>query len=505
MKKQIEIGIIIFAIFWAVSVTIAVTVKDRSNQFNNTVKNPYRQSNAAYADNSLCIDFIRDNTTIRVTCGSAMFTDIYKFIEKHRASIKGIEGLVQKESGNGIWLLKSNILVGSNSSLTINSTDTRWLKIYSNGSEAYSIKVMGQMKIDSVKITSWDPEEDDYYKTTKKDASDHRAYISVMEEATGTTNVTNSELAYLGYNSTIESIFIPSNGLSYYGGKNSVVKDNNIHDNNFGFYSANVGGLLIENNLIHHNTYYGLDPHSGTHDMVIRDNMVYDNGKQGIICSQHCRNITIEHNKVYNSTISFSIDMKDSVVRYNDVYNQGKDTGISVSQSSNNQVYRNRIHFSDIGIMVINNSSNNYIYNNTLERTKYYDIFVRDTNSINNTFENNDMHNSINAVRVYNNTGSLFISNHDEVTSKGKKYLIQGNSTLKMSESVFPFETNIMSDNSINNILNIFKSGVIGLKNGTAGDITVFNTDRLPFSSRTNNHTLSIITYYYNILSDSQG
>jgi parallel beta-helix repeat protein len=199
---------------------------------------------------------------------------------KYKDSLGGTEKLLQKKSGDGNWLLKSNIVVGSNSTLTINSTDTRWLKIYSDGREAYRIKVLGQLKIDSVKITSWDQEQDDYYKTTKKYSSDRRTYVSVMGEATGTTNITNSELANLGYNSTHETLNIPSNGLSYYGGKYSVVKDNNIHHNNFGFYSAYVGGLLIENNRIHHNTYYGMDPHSGTHDMVIRNNTVHDNAKQ---------------------------------------------------------------------------------------------------------------------------------------------------------------------------------------------------------------------------------
>lgn len=218
------------------------------------------------------------------------------------------------------------------------------------------------MKIDSVKITSWDTEEDDYYYTTKSDSSDRRAYISVMGKATGTTNITNSELAFLGYNSTLEEEHTPSNGISYYGGQGSILGGNNIHSNNFGFYSANVGGMLIENNRIHHNTYYGMDPHSGTHDMIIRNNTVYDNGKQGIICSQRCRNITIEDNEVHSnvaSGISFSIDMQDSIARNNFVYNQQNgSTAISVSESSNNRVYGNKVSFSDVGIKVINNSSN---------------------------------------------------------------------------------------------------------------------------------------------------
>jgi hypothetical protein len=37
-------------------------------------------------------------------------------------------------------------------------------------------------------------------------------------------------------------------------------------------------------NLVHDNIEYGIDPHSGTHDMYITYNKVYNNN-HGIICS----------------------------------------------------------------------------------------------------------------------------------------------------------------------------------------------------------------------------
>ena len=43
---------------------------------------------------------------------------------------------------------------------------------------------------------------------------------------------------------------------------------------------------------------YGLDPHTGTHDIVIRNNTVHDHGAMGIICSLDCYNVTIENNTV---------------------------------------------------------------------------------------------------------------------------------------------------------------------------------------------------------------
>jgi parallel beta-helix repeat protein len=86
-----------------------------------------------------------------------------------------------------------------------------------------------------------------------------------------------------------------------------------------------VGGLVLEDNHVHHNYIYGFDPHSGSHDMIIRNNTVHDHGVMGVICSQDCYNITIEDNEVYKSAgsgIMFNRNMSDSVARNNYVHNE---------------------------------------------------------------------------------------------------------------------------------------------------------------------------------------
>ena len=55
-----------------------------------------------------------------------------------------------------------------------------------------------------------------------------RPYIIVEEEATGTANVTNAELGYLGY-----ACGGGCSGLSHYGGQGSIIKGNHIHHNRF--------------------------------------------------------------------------------------------------------------------------------------------------------------------------------------------------------------------------------------------------------------------------------
>lgn len=126
-------------------------------------------------------------------------------------------------------------------------------------------------------------------------------------------------------------------------------------------------GLVVEDNHVHNNGHYGLDPHTGTHDMIIRNNTVHDNGSTGIICSLDCYNIIIENNKVYNNTkwgIMFSRNMSDSVARYNIVSNELR--GIIVSESHNNEIYNNTVSNSGSGIEVSEDSYDNIIYGNIM-------------------------------------------------------------------------------------------------------------------------------------------
>jgi mannuronan 5-epimerase len=90
--------------------------------------------------------------TITVSCSSARLTDIDNQI--HDSNI------LSKQSPAGTWLLNANIVIAEEATFHIDSTDTKWLKIVSDQaitSLPYNIDVHGSLKIDSVKITSWDP------------------------------------------------------------------------------------------------------------------------------------------------------------------------------------------------------------------------------------------------------------------------------------------------------------------------------------------------------------
>lgn len=134
---------------------------------------------------------------------------------------------------------------------------------------------------------------------------------------------------------------------------------------------------------------YGLDPHTRTHDKLIRNNTVHDNGSIGIVCSLDCSHITIENNKAYSNSrigIMHSKNMHDSIVRNNIVYNETQ--GIFVSKSHDNKIYNNTVSEVRNGIYLKNMSSGNIVHDNIIKSPTSSGIQVN-TGAAGNTFYHN--------------------------------------------------------------------------------------------------------------------
>ena len=156
--------------------------------------------------------------------------------------------------------------------------------------------------------------------------------------------------------------------------ESSILRNNDIHNLYFGFYSAGIGNILIENNKIHDSGHYGIDPHTRTHDMIIRNNTVYNNNGTAIICSLNYHNIAYENNNVFDNNgagIFFSRNTTQSIAKGNFIHD--KTTTIFLDESSNNEVYNNRISNSNTsGITLTDDSSENKIYHTKCSKWYYY-------------------------------------------------------------------------------------------------------------------------------------
>src|SRR5918996_1701792 len=151
-------------------------------------------------DSSLasCISYDPEDNMITITCQSANLSDIHNILEDRNVLSKedDVDTISDTTDGDSdtVWQLNAGITVAQNAILYINSTDTSWLKILANGETAHPILVSGSLKIDSAKVTSRNPNTNNY--TTSQDSDRNgqsvnigtpRPYIVVEDDATGTT------------------------------------------------------------------------------------------------------------------------------------------------------------------------------------------------------------------------------------------------------------------------------------------------------------------------------
>jgi mannuronan 5-epimerase len=367
-----------------------------------------------------CVSYNQQVNEIYISCKHVYFKDIVNSLQQDPSVLYQETGDVMEKN----WILKAGITVNKDATLNIGSDDVTWLKIVPGSAKPNAILVDGSLKVDSVKITSWNPQTNDYVhfsEATKFNELQYmkelRPYIKVTSDASGPTIIQNSELAYLGYSCN------GCGGISFNGGEYSILKNNDIHHIYKGFYSKGMGYMLIEDNRVYNNNKYGIDPHSGTHHMVILNNTVYDNFNAGIICSADCHSLLIEGNTVFNNGhgdnmrgIAVSRNVTDTIIKNNIVYNEDKCVSIgrnsydnhiyenTLSQciygvyitkdSVNNKIHNNNIETVGIGLAAASNSNDNIFYSNIVTDVKLQPTW-QDATSSENKFDNNNNNNPI--------------------------------------------------------------------------------------------------------------
>jgi poly(beta-D-mannuronate) C5 epimerase len=324
---------------------------------------PYEQQHLRFTaeagEEGACIDYDQTENTINLNC-NASFLDVVQTINDPK---------ILENLGNGEYLLKANLEVadGVTFEMTSNSGDNlQYLKIAGEN----GIIVHGKILIDGVKITSWNASSNDVV-SQHMNGTIRRGYVQFA--ASEGSQIINSEFGYLGDVEPGRRGF----DLLGDGGEPShdmVIRGSKFHDMWFAFYSNGAYNITVDGNEYYNNIKYALDPHTVTHDMNITNNYLHHN-PIGAICSDRCYNILIEGNVIHHNTdygIFFSRNMHDSIARNNQIYNTT--TGIMVSESPNNQIYDNTIEAATSqGIRLFNPvlpddgfTEDNLVYNNTI-------------------------------------------------------------------------------------------------------------------------------------------
>ena len=346
---------------------------------------PYEQEHLRFTaeagEGGACIDYDQTENTINVNC-NASFLDVIQTINDPK---------ILENLGGGEYLLNSNLEVADAVTFEMTSNDgdnLQYLKIASEN----GIIVYGKILINGVKITSWNASSNDVV-SQDMNGTIRRGYVQFA--ASEGSQIINSEFGYLGDVEPGRRGF----DLLGDGGEPShdmVIRGNKFHDMWFAFYSNGAYNIVVDGNEYYNNIKYALDPHTITYDMNITNNYLHHN-PIGAICSDRCYNILIEGNMIHHNTdygIFFSRNMHDSIARNNQIYNAT--TGIMVSESPNNQIYDNTIEAATSeGIRLFNPvvpddglTENNLVYNNTIIGSQNGIVAIRSHDNIvqNTTF-----------------------------------------------------------------------------------------------------------------------
>jgi parallel beta-helix repeat protein len=394
-----------------------------------------------------CVGYQSGVNTITVTC-DASFRDVVQAINDPAI-------LEQEEGQEGQYILNANLEVadGVNFEMTSSGDGLQYLKI----AGANGIIVHGRILINGVIITSWDVSDEEVI-SQDMNGTIRRGYVQFA--ASEGSQIINSEFGFLG------DVEPGRRGFDLFGegpSHNMVIRGSKFHDMWFAFYSNGAYNITVDGNEYYNNIKYALDPHTVTHDMIITNNWLHDN-PIGVICSDRCWNILIEGNLVEDTTdigIFFSRNMTDSIARNNHVINAR--VGILVSESPNNQIYNNTIEgATGQGIRLLNPdiaddgmTEGNIVYNNIISSSEDGIAAAR---SQNNIVENT----------TFSDIGSseYHLSENSALTIRGQQFddaLISG---AAIEEDDLATEDQATEDQAIENVLEIVGSGTIEVTEG---------------------------------------
>src|SRR5215207_3146303 len=398
-----------------------------------------------------CVGYQSGVNTITIDC-DASFLDVVQ-------AINDPEILEQEEEQEGQYILNANLEVadGVTFEMTSNGDGLQYLKIAGEN----GIIVYGKILINGVIITSWDVSEEDVIQQDMN-GTIRRGYIQFA--ASEGSQIINSEFGYLG------DIEPGRRGFDLFGegpSHDMVIRGSKFHDMWFAFYSNSAYNITVDGNEYYDNIQYSLDPHTTTHDMNITNNWVHDN-PIGVICSDRCWDILIEGNLVEDTTdigIFFSRNMTDSIARNNHVINAR--VGILVSESPNNQIYNNTIEeATSQGIRLLNPdvtddgvTEGNIVYNNVISSSEDGIAAARSQNNIveNTTFSDIE-------------SSEYHLSGNSALTIRGQEFddaLISGGGEEEAEEEEeAEGEDDQATENIVENVVEIVGSGIIEVAGG---------------------------------------
>ncbi|MDT4993367.1 MAG: mannuronan 5-epimerase [Actinoplanes sp.] len=245
----------------------------------------------------------------------------------------------------GVFILRKALVQAAGTRLVIAAPQVTQLRMVSTGKvgeEVYLTGVSAKVAFNGTTVTSWRLNG-----TPDPLPSLQRPFISYDQPGSVLT-AAGSHFSYLGGDSIL------AYGVTWGRQSTGSATDTTFDHNFFGAYSNAAVSVLLQGDIFRDNDLYGLDPHSGSRRLVIRDNMSFDNGSHGIILSRDVVDSVITGNRTFGNRyngIMMDAHSDRNLISGNQSWNNDGD-GIVVQNSDHVTVRGNLVNGNRVGVRV---------------------------------------------------------------------------------------------------------------------------------------------------------
>jgi parallel beta-helix repeat protein len=259
-------------------------------------------------------------------------------------------------------LVRNPLVIDKQASLKISDAHLLLESFPSKDVFPVRILVRGEAIIENSTIDSFIQ----FQNTTDRNPLHPRPFIAAIDE--GVLNIGNATIKHLGFSlGGISSLA----AVNYFETKNFEIKDSTFEYNYHGFYSDNSSDFQIRGNTFYGNSGYGIDPHTGSRNFLVDSNHVSLSGRQGIICSFLCHNVTITNNIVEEGTEGIGLHWLTNTSKIqNNIIKNNQQFGIFIKNSSTSNIIEDNIVTNNgCNIGLFEGANGNTIVDNTIVDT----------------------------------------------------------------------------------------------------------------------------------------
>jgi parallel beta-helix repeat protein len=307
---------------------------------------------------------------------------------------------IGENSKNVSVLMRNPLVIDKHASLNISDAHLFLESFPSKDIFPVRILVRGEAIIENSTIDSLIKVQN----TADRNPLHPRPFIAAVDE--GVLNIRNATIKHLGFSlGGISSLA----AVNYFETKNFEIKDSTFEYNYHGFYSDNSSDFQVRGNTFYGSSGYGIDPHTGSRNFLVDSNHVSLSGRQGIICSFLCHNVTITNNIVEEGTEGIGLHWLTNFSKIqNNIIKNNQQFGIFIKNSSTSNVIEGNIVTNNgCNIGLFEGSNGNTIVDNTIVDTFTSQRYC-DNNSVyydNSSKSNNIGRNSLITDNHFSNYG----------------------------------------------------------------------------------------------------